>query len=167
LRRLLICAGLLAVPAATNLAQQTSHSRNEHDPRLTRLRAFFDHADSPLAVLAEDFLAVADRYGLDWRLLPSISLVETGCGRTAVGHNIFGWDSGRKKFASFREAIHTVASRLGQSRLYRGKNLTQLLAMYNPKPRYGVLVKSVMRKLGPAGPSEVPLAVEAQLSPAF
>lgn len=171
LRQLLICAGLLGLPGVPNLAQQPQQPQQPHqqsvhkdDPRLPLLQAFFRDANSPLHALAVDFLEAADHNGLDWRLLPSISMVETGCGRTAVGKNLFGWDSGRKQFASFRDAIQWVASRLGNSKLYRGKDLVQILATYNARPKYAGLVRSVMKQLGPSAQAKPRLATEAGLS---
>lgn len=166
MRRLLFCAGLLGVSAVSNLAQQPAQSVYKDDPRLPRLQAFFHDAHCLLQHLAPDFLEAADRQGLDWRLLPSISVVETGCGRTARGNNIFGWNSGRKEFASLREAISVVASRLGQSKLYRGKSLSQLLATYNPRPRYAGLVRSLMNQLGPSDQAKARFVTEAKLSQA-
>jgi len=165
LRQLLICAGLLGLPAVPCFAQQPSQqSVYKNDSRLPLLQAFFRDAHSPLRALASEFLGAADRYGLDWRLLPSISMVETGCGRTAVGKNIFGWNSGRKQFASFRDAIQLVASRLGDSKLYRGKDLVQILATYNPRPDYAGLVRSVMKQLSPSAQAKPRLVTEASLS---
>jgi len=161
---LLICAGLLGLPAVPSFAQPPSQTVYKNDPRLPALEAFFRYAHSSLLSLAPEFLEAADRHGLDWRLLPSISMVETGCGRTAVGRNIFGWDSGRKQFASFREAIHLVAYRLGESKLYHGKDLGRILATYNPRPEYARLVRSVMKQLGPSGQANTPFATEASLS---
>ena len=162
MRQLLICAGLLGLPAMPNLAQQPhQQSVPRNDPRLPLLQTFFKDAHSPLHALAVDFLEAADHNGLDWRLLPSISLVETGCGRTAVGKNLFGWDSGRKQFASFREAIQWVASRLGNSKLYRGKDLVHILATYNARPEYAGLVRSVMNQLGSSGQAQSRLVAEA------
>ena len=170
MRQLLICAGLLGLPGVPNLAQQPQqpHQQFVHkdDPRLPLLQAFFRDAHSPLHALAMDFLEAADHNGLDWRLLPSISLVETGCGRTAIGKNIFGWDSGRKQFATFRDAIEWVASRLGNSKLYRGKGLVQILATYNARPEYSGLVRSVMKQLGPSVQAKSRLVTEARLSQA-
>jgi len=166
LRQLLICAGLLGLPAVPSFTQQPSQqSVHKSDPRLPLLQAFFRDAHSPLHALAPDFLEAADHHSLDWRLLPSISMVETGCGRTAVGKNIFGWDSGRKQFASFRDAIQLVASRLGNSKLYRGKDLVQILATYNPRPDYAGLVRSVMKQLGPSYQAMPRFLTEASLSP--
>ncbi len=149
----------------SGLAQHQSQSVYTDDPRLPRLQNFFHDAHCYLHSLAPDFLEVADRHGLDWRLLPTIALVETGCGRTAAGNNIFGWDSGRRKFASVREAIQWVAARLGQSKLYRGKTLAQILATYNPRPQYARLVRALMNQLGPGNGAKAGLLTEAKLSP--
>jgi hypothetical protein len=165
LRRWILCAGLLAAPAVPCFAQQAGLSPYAADPRLSSLDDFFQGARCPIRRLAGEFLLAADRNGLDWRLLPTIAVVESGCGRHARGNNIFGWDSGRKKYASVREAIHAVASRLSSSKLYRGKNLDQILATYNPRPRYARLVKSVMRRVGPEIPPVTALTAQAQPIP--
>lgn len=161
MRRLIIWAGLLGLPSVLGLPQSAPPSPYRHDPRLARLTAFFAACRCPVHSLAEDFLVAADNHDLDWRLLPSISLVETGAGKHAPGNNLFGWDSGRRSFTSARQAIHFVASRLATSKLYRSKGLEAVLSTYNPNPGYAPLVKSVMRRLGPR---ELP-ALEARLSP--
>jgi hypothetical protein len=155
----------LAAPAVPCFAQQADLSPYAQDPRLSSLDDFFQSARCPIRRLSAEFLRAADRNGLDWRLLPTIAVVESSCGKHARGNNIFGWDSGRKKYASVREAIHAVASRLGQSKLYRGKDLDHVLATYNPRPRYARLVKSVMRKLGPAAPPATALTAQAAPTP--
>lgn len=144
------------------VAQQSG--QNVFDARLSMLQSFFQYAHSPLKALAGEFLEAADRHGLDWRLLPSISMVETGCGRTAVGNNLFGWNSGLKRFASAREAIRVVAARLAESKLYRGKDLNALLATYNSHPRYAARVRSVMGQIGPSEAGAARLVSEASLS---
>ncbi|MGC8793029.1 MAG: hypothetical protein ACP5U2_06525 [Bryobacteraceae bacterium] len=117
------------------------------DPRLERLRSFFEAYRCPAAPYAREFLLAADLHGLDWRLLPSIAFVETGAGKTAQGNNLFGWDSGRTEFASVPHAIHWVAWRLATSRLYADKDLGALLRTYNPRPRYPRVVNSIMTRL--------------------
>lgn len=121
----------------------------EADPRLARLRAFFEGYRCPAAEHAEQFLLAADLHGLDWRLLPSIAFVETGAGKTARGNNLFGWDSGRQQFETPVQAVHWVAWRLAQSKLYAGKSPRALLRVYNPHPRYAELVFAIMNRLGP------------------
>jgi hypothetical protein len=164
LRRLIIWAGLFVIPGMPNLAQHAPESKYAHDPRLARLAQFLERVHSPIKHLAEDFLAASDRHALDWRLLPSISVIETGAGKTAEKNNIFGWDSGRKAYSSVREAIYHVASRIAQSRLYRDKSLDQILATYNPLPDYGSRVKSVMRQVDASEPVAAGWAQAAKLS---
>jgi len=117
------------------------------DPRLTSLRTFFQKAECPAAEYAMEFLRVADQYALDWRLLPSLSFVESTGGKASPYNNLFGWDSGKARFASPIAAIQTVGSRLGQSSIYRAKSVDQILAIYNPDAGYARRVKSVMRQI--------------------
>ncbi|MGH9662444.1 MAG: hypothetical protein ACRD96_28100 [Bryobacteraceae bacterium] len=120
------------------------------DPRLGALRRFFAHGDRPAQHLGVDFLRAADAYKLDWRLLPSISLVESGGGREARNNNMFGWNNGDTSFATMDAGIHVVASRLAHSKLYRDKELDGILRTYNPDARYARVVKSVMARISPA-----------------
>lgn len=140
-------AGLLSVQAPTSPGQQMDIPCYREDPRVAVLREFFEALNSPAGPLAEDFLYAADRHGLDWRLLPSIAVLESGAGRLYSKNNIFGWDSCRTGFASVPAGIHFVASRLANSKLYKEKNLDQKLAVYNPNSDYPSRVKWLMERL--------------------
>ena len=164
MRRLIIWAGLFVLPTAPNIAQRAPEPEYAHDPRLARLAQFLERVHSPVKYLAVDFLTASDRHSLDWRLLPSICLIETGAGKTAENNNIFGWDSGKKVYSSVREAIYHVASRISQSRLYRDKSLDQILATYNPLPDYGSRVKSVMLQVDASQPVVAAWTRTARLS---
>ena len=142
-------AGFLAVQASTSLSQQFDPPTYTNDPRLLVLKQFFTQRESPVADLSGDFLLAADRNKLDWRLLPSISIVESGGGKMFRNNNILGWDSCQQEFSSVRDCIHAVAARLAHSELYKNKNLDQKLATYNPDLDYPPLVKSVMARIGP------------------
>ena len=117
------------------------------DPRLGSLQDFFRKADCPAADYAMEFLTVADQYALDWRLLPSLSFIESTGGKQGAHNNLFGWDSGKARFDTPRAAIRSVGSRLGQSELYRSKSVDEVLAIYNPHRDYARKVKSVMRRI--------------------
>jgi len=118
------------------------------DARVEVLSGFFQRTHSPLVPLAMDFLQAADNNGLDWRLLPSIAMVESGGGINYKNSNIFGWGNGNIKFDSIRGSIHYLASRLVRSRLYSGKELTAVLRTYNPVlPEYPERVMRFMRRL--------------------
>ncbi len=120
------------------------------DPRLIRIRQYFLERDCPAHQYAEDFVLAADRHDLDWRLLPSLSMIESTGGKEARNNNMFGWDNGNVRFITRRDGIHKVASRLAESRYYKGKTLDQTLRTYNPASQYGRKVKLVMAQLGPA-----------------
>ncbi len=148
-----VFAGLLAqAPVANVGAHYTGLVRCENDPRLTRLQRFLSDYNSPVYGLAEDFLIAADNNELDWRLLPSIALVESGAGKEYRNNNILGWDSCRRNFPSIQAGIHTVAGRLRNSKLYKDKDLDEVLHTYNTDREYADLVKSLMESLGPPDP---------------
>jgi len=148
----LVIAGMLsAAPVAlTTIEQPATASEYRNDPRLEQLKRFFEAGDCPAQHFSEEFLRAADRHHLDWRLLPSISLVESGGGRDARNNNLFGWDGGKAIFTSARAGIHQVASRLENSRIYRDKDVNEILRLYNPNANYSQVVKSVMRRISPS-----------------
>jgi hypothetical protein len=142
-----LLAGLVAIQTATGIGQQIAVPSYRHDPRAAALRGFFEELDSPASGWAEDFLLAADLNGLDWRLLPSIAIVESGGGRESMNNNILGWDSCRKSFPSVRAGIHGVADQLANSKLYKNKNLDRKLRFYNQNAIYPAKVKWLMARL--------------------
>ena len=153
MRRLLssgmvVFAGMVSIPLAVapqGAAEPAADYRE--DPRLERLQAFFGKADCPAQHYASAFLDAADRYDLDWRLLPSLSFVESTGGKASRNNNFFGWDGGRAAFPTPSAGIHAVGYRLANSLLYKDKDLDDLLSTYNPLPEYAEKVKSVMRRI--------------------
>jgi hypothetical protein len=120
-----------------------------NDPRLHAIRSFFEQRGCPAVHFAETFLQAADDYALDWRLLPSLSFVESTGGKAARNNNLFGWDNGKARFDTPSAGIHTVGFLLASSDLYRDKQLDELLATYNPNSGYVQKVKSIMRRIAP------------------
>jgi len=149
---LFLFVAVVSVPVAVSPQPgQSIPSEDYHsDSRLQCLLEFFGKGDCPAQQYSGAFLEAADDYDLDWRLLPSISYVESGGGKNAPNNNLFGWACGRAQFASPEAGIHAVAYRLAHSGLYKGKSLDQLLATYNPIEDYGRKVKSVMRQIAPS-----------------
>lgn len=149
MKDLLLVAGLLAAPITASVQQYVASAEvKKADPRLSRLQKFFGDRDCPLRAEAKDFLIAADQNQLDWRLLPSISFVESSGGKTYTNNNVLGWASCKEKFSSVRAGIHYVAAQLGKSRRYKGKNTDRKLLIYNPTPEYCQRVKAVMRVIG-------------------
>src|SRR5207249_4948617 len=116
--------------------QDVTKMRKKFDLREAILRRFLQHRHCPAEQYAGVFVAEADAHGLDWRLLPSLSIVESGGGVHARGNNLFGWANGKTSFDSISEAIHHVAEALSLGRAYRGKDLDGKLATYNRRPDY-------------------------------
>jgi hypothetical protein len=148
MRKTLLVGGLLGLPAVLGVCHEIPKASLDHDPRLSRLQEFFGQRDCPLREAAADFLIAADQNDLDWRLLPSISIIESSGGKDYRNNNVFGWDSCREGFTSVREGIHFVAAQLANSKLYKDKNLDSKLSTYNPLPGYPQRVKAVMHALG-------------------
>lgn len=142
-------AGLLATPSAPSQSIVKAHVK-EQDPRLSLLKQFFEERDCPVSIHAAEFIRAADENSLDWRLLPSISIVESSGGKYFRNNNIFGWDSPSGKFPSIQAAIHMVASRLGTSKLYKNKDVEGILRTYNTNADYPGKVKRLMTIIGPA-----------------
>ncbi len=92
----------------------TAEVKLEEDNRVETLRAHLESKNSPLSDFAETFVAVADEYGLDYRLLPAIAGIESNFGKVQLknSYNPFGWGGGLVYFESFDEAIRVVGFEL-------------------------------------------------------
>jgi hypothetical protein len=150
-------AGMMSVPAVVTtvdaqlpLMAETPNGTYKPDPRVHLLRNFFASIAAPAKDYSHVFLSAADHYSLDWRLLPSISFVETTGGKAARNNNFFGWNSGRAEFTSVTEGIRTVAYHLANARPYKNKDLDEMLWAYNPNLEYSRKVKAVMSRIAPA-----------------
>lgn len=150
-RGLVLVAGLLAAQGTADPDPRPSEmTAVPTDPRLLRIKQYFIERDCPAHVYAEDFVVAADQHDLDWRLLPSLSMIESTGGKVTRNNNMFGWDNCDTRFRSTREGIYKVAARLGKSHLYRNKDVDEMLKTYNPRTEYKEKVKLVMAQLGPA-----------------
>ena len=144
---LVVFAGVACAPAPNTPAYHLHGAAMHLDGRLNAVRGFFEKGDCPAREYSQVFLDAADSYQLDWRLLPSLSFVESTGGKVAPYNNIFGWDNGTGRFSSPTAAIWGVAYQLAESKLYRNRSIDQLLSLYNPNPGYADRVKSVMRRI--------------------
>ena len=127
------------------------------DTRCDALVKFFKKYGSPLGKYAGDFLLAADKHHLDWRLLPSISMVESSGGKYYSYSNVFGWNCGRARFRSISAGIHYVAAQFGTSSIYAGKDTRGILRQYNPAR--SAYPKKVMRFI-----EQIPVEVAATLT---
>ena len=79
--------------------------------KVEQVQSFYARYKAPLYGNARDFVQAAEAYQLDYRLLPAISIVESGGGKHLFKrYNPFGW--GSRSFNSFEEAIFYVAQKM-------------------------------------------------------
>lgn len=86
-------------------------------------------AGSPLLPYAQLLVDTADKYGLDFRLIPAIAIVESGAGRAMIegSYNAWGFENGMTKFASWEDAIEKVAKTLKEGYIDQGLTTPDLI----------------------------------------
>jgi hypothetical protein len=138
----------LYVPTADFAGPLPADRMVQPDPRALRLEAFFRHYHCPSPHYVSEYLRVTDSYGLDYRLLPAISIRETQCGvESAEMNNHWGYHPGRQTFPSIEAGIDFVARQLAEGPVYKDKSLHDKLFTYNPLPAYPDEVKRIMRQI--------------------
>ncbi len=126
----------------------TSSLASDPDPRTARLERFFKIYHCATPYHTSEYLGAADRYGLDYRLLPAVSIRETACGKGAKElNNLWGYHPGRESFSSIAAGIEFLAHRLTQHPFYKGKTLQDKLFIYNPRAAYPEEVRRIMRQI--------------------
>jgi hypothetical protein len=130
----------------------------ETDPedRAKKIDRYFENRGMPLSGYGAEFVAAADRYSIDWRVLAAISVIESTGGRAMCGNNPFGWGSCRSgvgDFGSLTEAIDYVSKNLGGANprtasAYAG-GVDEDLHSYNGTvdPTYPQKVKDIMSEI--------------------
>lgn len=129
---------LKAFAALPQLETAISDEIVEADARGKIIEDFFKSYKAPLAEYGKTFIAVADKYQLDWRLLPAIAMQESSGGKKVIrnSHNPFGYGiygTLTISFKSWEEAIEAVGKALRENYLDQGlKNPYQIMTKYTP-----------------------------------
>jgi hypothetical protein len=90
------------------------------NPKIIALQKFLIDYNSPLYPYAKDFVASAEKNKLDWRLVASISGVESGFGTVIPGkvNNGWGWRGGPNgaysEFATWPDGIEVITEGLAR-----------------------------------------------------
>ena len=114
---------------------KTDAQNNGFDFRVSNLRNFLSEYNSPLVPYAEDFVAYADEYGIDYRLVPAITGVESTFGKQIPydSYNAYGWAGGDYRFNSWPESIGTVSATLKTQYIDKGaSSIPQIARRYAP-----------------------------------
>lgn len=123
------------------------------DTRSYQLREFFARYNCS-DQYDKAYIKAADQYGIDYRLLPAISVRESTCGRyyPRASNNLWGYGSasGLWDFQSVDQGIDLVTKALEQGSHYRDATIPQKLRAYGPSsnPDYPNEVIRLMSSIG-------------------
>lgn len=105
------------------------------EKRILKLGHFLASVNSPLSSYAPDFVKTADKYKIDWQLVPAITGVESSFGLFIPpnSYNAYGWNNGNYYFQNWRESIEVVSKTLRENYYDRGaKTVEQIAPIYAP-----------------------------------
>jgi len=143
-----------SVAAQVSVAESSANLRANvsiADTRVDTLEKFLEKYNSPLAPYSEVFIETADKYELDWRLIPAITGVESTFGKR-IPHdsfNAYGWANGEYRFTSWEESIEIVGKALRTKYEDKGAvSINQIARRYAPpSSTWAGKVKFFMRKI--------------------
>jgi hypothetical protein len=119
------------------------------DARPEIVKKYLNSYNSPLVSHSNKLVEVADKYDLDYRLLPAIAQQESNLCKVIPpnSYNCWGWgihSAGSLGFESFDEGIETVAKGLKTQYLDKGYNsVIEIMSKYNPSSPDGAWGKGV------------------------
>jgi hypothetical protein len=155
-----ITIGLLAISREVSYAQNISDGSatlkgsaqdSTFDYRVENLRKYLEQFNSPLAPYAQDFVNYADINGLDYRLVPAISGVESTFGKFIPNgsYNAYGWVNGNYSFKSWPDSIGTVSATLKNQYIDKGAvTIPEIARRYAPpSTTWGGNVKYFVSKI--------------------
>lgn len=120
------------------------------DIRVKALKNIFEKNNSPLAEASEAYVKLADKNGIDWKLLPSIAGLESSFGKRLMpnSYNAYGWGGGHIYFESWEDGIDTITKALSEKYYARGANTVWTIGpIYAESPTWAVRVNSFMQQI--------------------
>jgi hypothetical protein len=126
--------------------------------RAEKIDFYFRERDLPLAGFGTEMVLAAERYDIDWRIIPAIAMRESTGGKfkcQSKPNNPFGWYSCKAGFKTMDEAIDTIAKNISGNnpnteRYYKDKTLVDILDTYNGRvvKDYAEDVIRIMNNIG-------------------
>jgi hypothetical protein len=133
--------------AGSSASLRRDAQQPEKDNRAEFLRAYLLQYNSPLADEAETFVAEADNYNIDYRLLPAIAGVESWFGTRYPRNTYNGWGYGiygthMTYFKSWDDAIHTISKDIREKYMdkWGAKNVYEIGSRYASDPKWAIKV---------------------------
>jgi hypothetical protein len=124
------------------------------DTRVRILKEFLGQYNSPLVPYAQDFVEIADKYELDWKLVAAISGVESTFGKQIPYQSFNGWGWGiygtnMIRFSSWTQGIETVSEGLRTNYINKwgAQDVYEIGRFYAASPTWAQRVSYFMRKI--------------------
>lgn len=128
-----------------------SSPKKVEDNRGERLKKYLQSYDSPLAPYSFFIVQTADRYSLDWKLIPAISGLESSFGKRIPynSFNAYGWDSGRYYFENWQDGIEIVSKALRKNYIdkWGAETVEQIGPIYAESPTWSQRVAYFIREI--------------------
>jgi len=122
------------VPAEVFMSAEQLKEKDLNYQRAKKIETYLrvNRNNAPLADYADKFVEVANKYGLDYRLLPAISVIESGGGKSLFrAYNAWGY--GKYSFNSFEEGIEIVGKGIKEGYIDKGRvTPAQIAPIYCP-----------------------------------
>lgn len=98
---------------------ESSYVSRNQEARVEVLAQFFKRYNSPLLANAQQIVDAADKYSIDWRLIPAIAMQESTLCKKIPKNSFNCWGFGIyggkvTRFKNFNEAIETVTKTLAR-----------------------------------------------------
>jgi len=132
----------------TEMIDEQTALLDEQKIKAAKIDAYFGKYDLPLSGYGMAMVQAADKWGIDWRLLPALAKLETTGGKNLCKNpkatfNPFGYGSCTIGFSSFEHSFDVVAKTLSgngpkTSSLYKDKSIEKILEVYNPPATPGI-----------------------------
>lgn len=98
--------------ASAQVKSNTLAAVGKSDSRPVIVDNFLAKHNSPMSGLGSVFVSTADKYGLDYRLMPAIAFQESTLGKKIPrnSHNAWGWAiyTGANSGAKFKDWVHAI-----------------------------------------------------------
>lgn len=146
-------ADALVAESSASLSGANPEIQKDNKYRTELLRKYLNEVNSPLSNYSKEFVEYADKYQIDWRLLPAISGVESTYGKAIPfeSYNAYGWANGKYKFKSWDDSIETVSKALREKYIDKGANTIEKISTRYapPSTTWAGKVKFIIKKIDP------------------
>jgi hypothetical protein len=156
----------ILVPDNTQIISVSMNPGQEIERQAQIIDKYYRDNGMPLEGYGKEMALAAQKYKLDWRLLPAITVQESSGGKRMYRQNPFGWAiygdrvNGYSQMAYFEggvsDAIKCVAWNLAgenpkTAKYYSSPDISQKLKNYNPNPAYPPKIFKIMEDIKNSG----------------